>query len=200
VPEDILQKISSGMPLSNKETGLYHQHPQIGHDLVARIPRMETVADIIADQNRRLSEESMQAISTPGIDKSTLGARILKVVLDFDKLINGGSSPRNAFHELSERVGWYDSRVFAALQSIVEGPVSEYQSLDVGVSDLKPGMVLGSVLVSARGSVLLPAGQEITMSLILRLTNLVESGIIADKIRVNVPAEGVHEAAVLQAN
>ncbi|HEX3101699.1 MAG TPA: HD domain-containing phosphohydrolase, partial [Pyrinomonadaceae bacterium] len=166
VPEEILQKIADGASLSNKETGLYHQHPRVGHDLIARIPRMETVAAIVADQNHRIADESIKMAPSSEIDKATLGARILKVVLDFDRLIIGGSSPQMACQRMSERMGLYDPRVFAGLLNIVEGTAKSYQTLDVRVSDLKPGMSLGGVLVSERGSVLLPVGQEITTSLI----------------------------------
>ncbi len=199
VPEEILQKISNGTPLSNRETGLYHQHPQIGHDLIARIPRMENVADIVADQNRRANDEANNMIRSADVDPAILGSRILKAVLDFDKLILGGHSPRTAFNALSERSGWYDARVFAALRNLVDGPVDEVESREVRVADLKPGMTLGGTLVSARGSVLLPAGQEITVSLILRLANMVETGIIVDRIGITVPKDQIQSVPVLLA-
>ena len=189
VPEEILQKIASGTPLSNRETGLYHQHPQIGHDLIARIPRMENVADIVADQNRRANDEANNLIRSADVDPAVLGSRILKAVLDFDKLILSRHSPQSALNALSERSGWYDPGVFAALQNLVQGQANESESREVRIADLKPGMTLGGSLLSARGSVLLPAGQEISVSLILRLANMLESGIITDKIRVSVPKE-----------
>ncbi|MFM9904707.1 MAG: HD domain-containing phosphohydrolase [Pyrinomonadaceae bacterium] len=200
VPEEILRKISYNVPLSNKETGLYNQHPQIGHDLIARIPRMETVADIVADQNLRFSDESVHVKQSIGIDEPRLGARILKAVLDLDKLMIDGSSRQNAFKELSTRVGWYDPAVLTALQDIIDLSVDEYESFEMCVSDLKSGMVLDGPLNSARGSTLLPSGQEITTSLILRLANLVEAGIILDTIRVNVPVQHSRSIAVWQAN
>lgn len=195
VPEEILQKIASGTPLSNKETGLYHQHPQIGHDLIARIPRMEAVADIVADQNRRFGDETHPVTQMAGEADAALSSRILKVVLDFDKLILAGNTPLNALQELSGRVGWYDPRVLIELQVLLAGTVEDYQVYDVTVQELRPGMVLDGVLNSTRGSILLPAGQEITMSLILRLTNLLESGIIADKVRVQVSQSGLTASA-----
>ena len=187
VPEEVLQKVSNGAPLSDKETGLYHQHPQVGHDLIDRIPRMETVAEIVANQNRRINDEAVPAVPREQLDSPTLGARILKVVLDFDKLIASRNSPRTALLELSERIGWYDPFVLDILKKVIEVEVDEYESLDISVTDLKPGMVLDESLLSTRGSMLLSAGQEITMSLILRLINLAEAGMIKDSIRVNVP-------------
>jgi len=200
VPEEILQKITNGSPLTDKEAGLYHRHPQTGYDLIVRIPRMETVAEIVASQNRRINDEVVLFSHPDQIDESTLGARILKVVLDFDRLINSGNSPRNAFRELSERVGWYDPYILDVLKKIIEVTVNEYVSLEVVVSELKPGMTLDKPLVSIRGSILLSAGQEITMSLILRLINLAEAGIISNKIQVNVPVSQTQAAAVFHTN
>lgn len=187
VPEEILQKIANGSPLSDKETGLYHQHPQIGHDLIIQIPRLETVAEIIAAQNQRLSDDLANSTHPEEVDAATLGSRILKVVLDFDKLIINGATPRNALKELSERIGWYDHDVLSALEKNIHVSASDYDVVEIGVSDLRPGMFLDRTIMSTRGSTLLPAGQEITLSLILRLANLVEAGIITDKVQVNIP-------------
>ena len=102
--------------------------------------------------------------------------------------------------ELSERTGWYDPYVLNALKKITDVAVDEYISLEIIVSELKPGMTLDKALISTRGSMLLSAGQEITMSLILRLINLAETGIITNKIQVNVPVSQYQAAAVSDTN
>ena len=199
VPEEILQKVAGGYALSDKETGLYHRHPQIAHDLISRIPRMEEVAEIVASQNRRINDEMVLAVGPDDVDEPTLGARILKVVLDFDKLITAGNTQSSALKVLLERAGWYDPHVLEALQAAVEITVGDFETLVLPVSDLKPGMFLNGSLLSVRGSILLSDGQEITMSLILRLMNLLESGIINDNITVNVPVGIINTVAELQA-
>lgn len=191
VPEEILQKISNGNTLSDKETGLYNRHPRVAYDLIARIPRMETVAEIVATQNRRISDEVVLAADPDQIDGPTLGSRILKVVLDFDRLMIAGNTPRNAFKSLSERQTCYDHRVLEALQSVIEVTLGEFESTEVRVSELKPGMFLDGSLLSVRGSTLLSDGQEITISLILRLMNLLQAGIIEDRVAVNIPIGSV---------
>lgn len=195
VPEDVLQKIATGVSVTNKEAGLYHQFPQTGHDLIARIPRMETVAKMIANQTRRINDELDKDLSISQVDDATTGARILKVVLDFDKLINAGNVSRNAFNELTERIGWYDQSVLNVLEDLVEATDEQFVSLEMDIADLKPGMMLEEPLYSLRGPMLLPAGQEITMSLILRLLNFVEAGIIGEKVKVNVPVSQMEPAA-----
>lgn len=187
VPEEILQKITSGTPLTDKEVGVYHQHPQIAHDLIIRIPRMETVAEIVKNQNRRIDNETAPSMQFDEIDTATLGSRILKVVLDFDKLTISGNSSRSAYTELSERIGLYDQFVLEALRKVNEMRVENFVRRELGVSELKPGMALDEPLMSTRGSMLLSAGQEITHSLILRLINFADIGLIGDRIYVNVP-------------
>lgn len=183
VPEDVLEKIAKGLPLDHNEVTLYHQIPQTGHDLISRIPRMESVAEMVGNQNRRIDDEG-----DAGTEASIVGSRILKAVLDFDKLRNSGNSITNAYHELMGREGWYDATVLDALKDVVEIGDVAYESVGLSVSDLKPGMVLDRPLVSLRGQTLLSEGQEVTMSLILRLMSFAELGLIDDTVRVLVPA------------
>jgi len=191
VPEEILQKIANGTSLTDKEAILYHQYPQIGADLILRIPRMDSVAEIIASQNRRINDEILPDSNGNDFNEETMGARILKVVLDYDKLLNSGNAPRHALKELSERIGWYDPLVLDVLKKIIEETADDYISLELNVSDLKPGMILDAPIFTTRGSMLLAAGQEITMSLILRLINLAETRMIKNKIQVNVAVNQV---------
>jgi CheY-like chemotaxis protein len=189
VPEDVLHKIATGAALTSKEAGLYHQYPQTGHDLIARIPRMETVAEMVACQTRRINDEINRETPISQADGATFGARILKVVLDFDKLMHSGNISRGAFEDLTERIGWYDPSVMAVLEEIVNQSDEQFMTMEMDISELKPGMVLESPLYSVRGPMLLPEGQEITMSLILRLMNFVEAGIIEGRVHVNVPVK-----------
>ncbi|MFT3742990.1 MAG: response regulator [Pyrinomonadaceae bacterium] len=184
VPEEILQKVAANTSLSNRETGLYNQHPQVGHDLVIRIPRMENVAAIILGQNRRFADDPQNASND-----LIVGSRILKVVIDYDRLISNELSPHSAILELYDRAGWYDPNVVHALQASVDATNENFERQKLGVGDLQPGMYLDGPLVSLRGSTLLPAGQEITPSLILRLLNLVETGMVGNSINVSVPVE-----------
>lgn len=193
VPEEILRKIARGEALSEKETTLFHSHPQVGHDLIAKIPRMEVVAEIIANQNKRANDEIVTELPAYFVDTLRAGARILKVVFDFDKLVQAGHLPLSAYHELTERVGWYDASVLSAFKLILERQVDEFVTKEIFVVDLQPGMILERPLYSTRDTLLLSAGQEITMSLILRLTNFADAGFIGKKIVVNVPVNVLEE-------
>lgn len=187
VPEETLQKISNAEPLNEKELQLYHQHPQVGHDLIARIPRMETIAEIIANQNRRINDDAESEIPTTEIKETTLGSRILKIVLDFDKLLDTGNLPHQAFKALSDRTGWYDQNILNTLKDIIDKASEEFVNLEINVHKLKPGMLLSEPIYSTRNALLLSAGQDVTQPLIMRLINFAETGMISETVHVSVP-------------
>lgn len=184
VPEEILQKVADRTPLSNRETGLYNKHPEIGGDFIRRIPRLENVAQMVADQNRRFDENSASPRTSADI-----GASILRAALDYDRLVSEAMSQPQAVKELFSRASHYGYEVVRALEESATAADTKFQSRSLAIAELRPGMYLDTSLVSLRGSTLLPSGQEITSSLILRLANLVEAGILADRITVSVPAD-----------
>lgn len=193
VAEEVLQKISRGENLTAAEVNLYQRHPQIGHDLIAKIPRMQTVAEIIAHQTRTINHEIVAVSPLANQETVRIGAHILKVVFDFDKLLLDGHFPHSACHELADRTGVYDPLVLNALRDLIENEADDYVTRLIFVVDLKPGMILSEPLFSTRDALLLPAGQEITISLILRLKSFAEAGFIKTRIVVNVPVAALRE-------
>lgn len=180
VPEETLQKIAKSEPLNEKELQLYHQHPNIAHNLIERIPRMQNVAEIIASQTQLFGNGQ-------DVQNSNIGANILKVVLDFDKLLDDGDLPHLALKELMARVGWYNPIVLEALKSLINEAVEEFISVEVEVRELKAGMVLDRPVYSTKGILLLSEKQEVTLPLMMKLVNFAQTGMISGKIKVSVP-------------
>lgn len=192
VPEATLVKISQGLPLNLEELRMFQQHPQVGHDLLARIPRMERVARIISMQNLRFRDHRANSIGASQ-DPATTGAMILNLALDFDRMCDSGHTERQAFAELSGRIDWYDPVVLAALGEVLdEEGEGSYVEQTLKVTELKPGMFLHEPVFTAQGMLLVAKDQEVGFSLILRLTNFVEAGVIEDHFRVRVPASMVN--------
>jgi response regulator RpfG family c-di-GMP phosphodiesterase len=187
VPEEVLQKIAHGSPLSHREAELYNNHPKTGRELIAKIPRLETVAAIVEGQNTRF-DEMLSGTRGP----AAVGASVLKAALDHDRLVAQGFTPREAFAAMEARTGWYAPKVLAALAQFAAHSTEAPRNVELPVNELKPGMYMVSPLVSLRGSTLLPAGQEITPSLILRIKNLVTAGMVDGKVTV-ATAENAHQ-------
>ena len=97
---------------------------------------------------------------------------------------------------MTERAGWYDPLVFNFLKESVHKTAAEYAAVKTPIPELKPGMLLDEELLTNRGALLLSAGQEITLSLILRLANFADAGLIPAAIQVRVPVSDLPATGV----
>ena len=117
VPEETLAKVQNGAELSDSEAATIRNLPEVGHGLIAKVPRLEEVAEIIAHQeNHYYAEDSFRG-AVYG-NELPLGSRILKVALDFDGLVSGGMSNEMALAKIHDRPGWYDPSIVAVLKRI----------------------------------------------------------------------------------
>ncbi len=188
VPENVLRKIANCIPLSGDELSLYHRHPQVGYDLVAKIPRMKTVAEIIAHQNFRLTDYEFKKTQFLG-SRTIKCAQILKAVLDFDKLLCLGNSPHEAFRNVFSHKDWYDPAVLAAIENLLAEKVSEYKSERIYVENLKPGMILDEDIWIIDSGEIIEQGQEINLFLLARLNGYAEKEYIPAEISVKLPID-----------
>ncbi len=185
VPGEILEKSRRGETLTPEELRMMQSHPQIGRDLIARIPRLGQVAEIIAYQDKCFDGSGF-----PDDDKREqdipLGARILKIVLDFDKLVEAGVSNFEAVEQISKSGDLYDPLIIEALKATLVSD-TDYEIKAVEVGELKLNMVFAEDVFSTKGVMLITGGQEATKSLCVRLENLSHGGEIVGPIKVLVP-------------
>ena len=187
LPEEALEKMFRGKDLSAAELKIFQEHPKVGHDLIANIPRLEGVAAIIACQDRRYDgtgapEDLTSKESVPQ------GARVLKVALDLDTLTSRGRSPGAALMEMRQRAGWYDPAVMAALETVLKTRI-RWELKTVGVEALSSKMILAEEVHSISGLLLIARGQEVTPSLQIRLQTLRRHGALVGTLKVLVPQE-----------
>lgn len=189
VPEETLLKMVHNEPLDKEEQRMIYQFPLVGHDLLERIPRLENVAKIIAFQNFRYCELGTEAHrrSTPAVRS---GAGILKLALDFDRLHQTGHTTRQCLQEMATRGDWYDPLLLLTFREVIEGGEGEkYERRTLNASALQAGMLLEEPIITSRGVLLVAKGQEVTTSLILRLKNFAETGVIEDMFKVLAPCQ-----------
>ncbi len=186
VPDKILDKLHECRELSAAEREIYYAHPRTGRDLIARIPRLEEVAEIIAYQEKLYDGRGYPADYLSG-NKIPLGSRILKLALDWDTLASSGLTAEMAIAEINDRKGWYDPTVVSTLRRVLN-----IQDAHVvrrcQVSDLIDGAVLAEDVVSTLGTLLCSKGQEVTPAIRFRLRNYAVNVGIAKPIKVFVSA------------
>jgi hypothetical protein len=100
-------------------------------------------------------------------------------------------SRSEAYSEIERRGDWYQPSVVEALAKIVAGSQVLYDAVYVAVSELTPEMILAADIMSIKGEVLVAEGQDVTMSLRIRLENCLVSGGIEEPIKVLVPREAI---------
>ena len=133
LPEAMLNRAYRGMKLTPGDQRLFEQHPTIGRDLVANVPRLEQVAKIIAYQEKCFDGTGFPADDVQG-EAIPIEARILKLALDFDALTYSGQTIQNALGEIYKRKGWYDPAVVATLRKMMAAEIAKSFLTAAGVT------------------------------------------------------------------
>jgi response regulator RpfG family c-di-GMP phosphodiesterase len=183
VPETI-DAVYAGKELSPKEQALYDTHPKIAGDLLKNIPRMESVAWMIAHQNLPVTVEG--DIGDREMAEMRLGAELLQVTLAFDALVRRGASRSEAASKITRMHRDLDSRIPMALVE-VEPEDHEKEVRTCRIEDVSPGMIIDKEVRTETGLLIMGRNQEVTPFMILKLKNYYEKGLIVGDIVISVP-------------
>jgi hypothetical protein len=183
VPETI-DAVYAGKKLSAREQALYDTHSRIAGDLLRSIPRMESVAWMIAHQNQTVSVEG--DIRDREMAEMRLGAELLQVALAFDNLVGKGSSRTEAAFKIMRQHGDLDPRVGLALVE-VDPDDREKEKRTCRIEELSPGMIFDQEVRTESGLLIIARNQEVTPFILLKLKNYYEKGAIIGDIVVLVP-------------
>lgn len=185
IPEETLQKVFTGQALSAADRDAFADHPRLGRELIGNISRLEGVARIVGYQHKQFDGGGQPADPLRG-EEIPLGARVLKVALDYERCRASGFAHAHSLAEMNTRVGHYDPRVFSALQTM-ESDEPKYTLAEVRVVELQEGMILADHVAAENGSILVVKGQAVTDSLRLRLLSFAQLRGVREPISVLVP-------------
>jgi len=189
VPEEVMEKVEQKEALSSSEKKLYESHPEFGATLVGNIPRLDNVAEYIRYQNKAYNGKGFPKDKVQG-EEIPIGGRILRVVHDFQELVDSGISQELAFKEIQSNEIDYDMHVVAALEEIIEIPAG-YLNRDVSVKGLTVGCILNQDVLTNDGTLLLQKGQEINESMRMRLIFHSQTAGIQEPIAIiEIPTSG----------
>ncbi|MBI3300897.1 MAG: hypothetical protein HYZ72_02305 [Deltaproteobacteria bacterium] len=187
LPPDILDKVYAGQSLSQDEQEMFNAHPKVASAFVAKIPRLESVACIIERLQQPLDVHSVADDLKKG-DTTTLGAHMLEVALEFDRLVADGAPPKAVLAQMRGQPHHYLPSLLAALENIeLEKAVRVIKT--VRVRELTPFMILDEDVHAKNGSLLLTKGHQLTTSIIERLRNFARTAGVVEPFRVLVPRE-----------
>lgn len=188
LPTRLLQRLSAGIELSANEQAILRRVPQIGHDLLAGIPRLGGVARVVLYQNAAFDGGGFPGDGCEG-EKIPLGARMLKILGDRLTLEADGIVKQRAFETMKARAGVYDPRLlelcFACFQAFLTNAISADAAVrSLYVSELVEGQVVVSDITSPDGLVLVGAGNRLSAMVLQRLRNYDELGEVKQPLLV----------------
>jgi len=184
LPKEMLFKVEASQTLNDDERGLYEAHPQVASKLLAAIPRLEDVAAIVAAQFGSLNTAELPE-DVQKWDIRQAGRLLLRAAIEYDHLVSRGASRESAVSKLRLSDLKFPATVLkglARLSTTAKGTLAR----QIRLADLTVGMTLDEDLVSPRGIRLVPAGAEVTTTLMIRLTSIAAGVGVAEPFRVRI--------------
>lgn len=167
--DDLLKLSISTM--SADQLRQYRKHPLRGEQLLMALDDLRTAATIV-----RAQQEHFDGSGYPDRiegEQIALGARILAVTSDYDKLQIGISTPQRMHPAearaviIGDRGIRYDPAVVDALMGLFEAPNTVVEAIGgiatVTTAQLQPGMMLARDLITRDGLLLLSAGHVLEL-------------------------------------
>jgi CheY-like chemotaxis protein len=181
---DTIEKVYTGATLSPEEQSEYVNHPLVAESLLKNIPRLESIAWMIAHQNQPLPT-SWDA-SNREMAEMRSGAQLLRGALAFDLLLRKGVSRVEAAHQLTRRFDSLDPKVFSAMIEL-EPEVAGQDTRRVRIAELPTGMILEEEVRTQAGVLVAAKGQEVTLPLLRKLQSYSRKGAIPGEVVVSPP-------------
>lgn len=175
LPAELNQKARVGLDLTGAEKDALARIPQIGSELLAHIPRLQSVAQIVLYQNKNYDGSGFPVDSVKG-EEIPIESRIIRVLADLARLATKRSARFKGMEILRERRGCYDSKVMAAVEQHLElsGPLNATTHLPPlarKVEELRAGEVLTGDIKTIQDILIVAAGTRITPLILERLRN-----------------------------
>ncbi len=167
LPDDLLRKAHNLEPLTRSEESMYASHPLIAYKLLQPIPRIGMIADIVRDQAKPYEDFHSESASSEQ-RKVELGAQILKVAVDYDRMVQSGMIHEAIQQHMRLHNRRYNPKVVQALgeREILS---EEWQVRVVNAAQAELGMIADEDICSKTGEVLIPHNQEFSMLSLERL-------------------------------
>jgi response regulator RpfG family c-di-GMP phosphodiesterase len=162
--EETAERLCHGGKLDLDEQVLVKRLPDVAVGLLRDVPRIEPVVEIIQNASRDAGEKAVDGGAL------SLGAKILRLVTDFDELEVQGVEADAAIAVMRGR-GAYDPILLEKLAAL-RGAAANVVAVEVALADLEPGMVFFTDVYSPTGAKLIPRGYVATPQLLERLENL----------------------------
>jgi response regulator RpfG family c-di-GMP phosphodiesterase len=175
VPGEVMQRDFADGELTPDERRLMEAHPEVAYRLLAPIPRMELVAEIVRYQARPAPPDAPVEV--------VRGAHLLRASLHMVRCLSRKQPMSRAVLDLEmlePPVAVEIARAFGDLRMTVDSGPRKAR-----IRDLMPGWRIEQDIVTKRGMMLLAQGGELSTTAIVALRNLLAAGAITEPVLVS---------------
>jgi FixJ family two-component response regulator len=170
LPPETAEKLHYGVPLTDEEEQMVARAPATVEQLLAHIPRLEAVREILTGAGRPFRAVD-KSEADPHKRLVQRGANLLKAALELDGLEAEGLDGAAAARTLKGRAEQFDPELLEALLKLCGTLVNADAIREVTIASLKEGMVFASDVKLATGTLLVARGFEVTAGFLARIRN-----------------------------
>ena len=188
IPAPVLAKFRANLTLRSEEKDMLARIPRTGADLLANIPRLEGVAEIVLNQNKNFDGTGFP-VGPLAREEIPLGSRVLRVLTDLIALEERGHARPKALAEMQARPGIYDPRVLESVSVCFDVFMSDHAEpgkavQEITIKELCVRHLLVDKIETLDGVMLVGGGRLVTPMLLEKLKNFAAVNGIREPIRV----------------
>jgi len=175
---DELRKSSEVVEVSNE---MIQEQRHVAVDIISNIPRMSTVARIIADEKSYIRKD-LKTKSFEFLSPVRKGQVLLEILNSFDQLIQKSRFYDQVKDELFSQFPDYEDLIIMLVKMIEAEESNEADIIDIKA--LREGMILQEDIKSYTGVKLIGKGTQISQNLLEVLKNYAKHESICEPIRI----------------
>jgi hypothetical protein len=180
LPSDAFEHAYVGDNASPDELQMYRAHPDVGFQLLSRIPRLGNVAEMIRLQQNETSNWANN-------DAAERGSHMLKTAQELDRRTLRGIPFPTACDQLRSAPEKYPRALLDSLKEYSPSRV-HFEVKRLPAPQLLPGMILEDDVVTEDGSLtVISKGTTLTVTLVERVRNFARTRGVRDPIQVRAP-------------
>jgi response regulator RpfG family c-di-GMP phosphodiesterase len=176
IPATVMAKHYGGETLSKVERDMLTRAPERGAALLANIPRLADVAEIVRYQQKNFDGSGFPFDPVAG-EEIPIGARILRVLSDLLVSEQNKESRQRALHEMQKAGGQYDPKVLEAVAACFDIYIEtkkEAGTRPITFSELAVSHILAADLRTVEGTLLVTKGIKISPLVLQKLRNFAD--------------------------
>jgi DNA-binding response OmpR family regulator len=179
IPAEAFERAYGRVPKGSDEE-MFRAHPENGARLLAKIPRLDVVSEMIRRQPTAGGESLPE-------DAPDLGACILRIAVELDRRMFGGLTFRAALAQLKAIPRGFPRELMEALEDCCP-PLAAFELRKLQVHDLRVSMITEEDIVTTDGTfMILRKGSVLNATTVEKIMNFDKTRGICQPIRVQVP-------------